>query len=361
MGKKILYYFVGRNRKNNDFKVIPIENKWGNRLEEIDLYTTNYSNCLELMKALSEEGNIDSVDMDFFIVSQREKDGNKDLVFYDVLYQNSSKIRSVAEASLKGNIEDDEKNIHQILNHFCWRMKFQPLFYNMVVYGETNLYSKFVQYFSLNRYQDYYSVKYQDGGWVQKSYPLLRNIVDCFHQLDYSFGIHNSYDLDHIYRNMLEESLLEVTNKDYDEKQSNIFELSVEESKEEKMEYILDTFQSLPRGVFYQRENEIVFNEDLFGNYDSDDLEQLKSILGERLSFLVQILSLHTYYYQKSIQKMKNSDKYEKLIEEDYQQIKNLLEEDSDLFKKAYQWSLLYQKYKSRIVGEESGYQYRRK
>ena len=63
MSKKSLYYLVGRDRRNNDFTIIPIAGKWGNRLEEIDLYTTNYSNVLELIQALHVQNVIDEKDI----------------------------------------------------------------------------------------------------------------------------------------------------------------------------------------------------------------------------------------------------------------------------------------------------------
>lgn len=354
MSRKNKYYLVGRYRKNNDFVVIPISGKWGNDLEEIDLYTTNYSNVLELVKALHVQGLIEDADIDFFIVSPKEKS----LSFSDVLYKNSSKIRSIAKASLDGNIEEEDHNINDILNHFCWKMKYQPLFYNMVMYGDTHLYPKFIRYFTNKKYQDVYHVKYQDGGWVKKSYPLLRNIVDSFHQFDYSFGNNDTFALDYIYRNMLEESLMNVTDRNYDEKQSSIFDLTDSISDEEKEEYVLHTFKSLPRGVFYQQQNQVVYNEELFGNYDIDDLEKLSFLLGGRLSFLVQILSLHQYYYNEGLKEMRDVSEQEKLIEEDINHIKAMLEESPDLLNQAYQWSVIYDKYKSRIVGEENGYQF---
>ena len=226
MGKKSLYYLVGRDRKSNDFQIIPIDNKWGNSLEEIDLYTTNFSNASELMKALHARELLEKKDVDLFIVSQKEKNGAKTLSFLDLLFKDSYQIREIAKASSKKQIDQCSKSINDILNHFCWKMKFEPRFYSMVMYGDTPIYSKFVNYFVNHKYDDLYSIKYHDGGWVQRSYPLIRNIVDSFHQYDYSFGKSQHYALDNVYRELLENSLIEVTSEDYDEKQKSIFDIT---------------------------------------------------------------------------------------------------------------------------------------
>ena len=361
MGKRNLYYLVARNRKLNDFQIIRINDKVGNSLEEIDLYTTNYGSALELVHSLQEQGILIGKDIDFFIVSQRHKKEEKHLSFLDLLYNDSAKIREVAEASSKGKIDDSQRCVNDILNHFCWKMKYQPVFYNMVTYDDTCLYPKFVRYFVNQRYGDFYSVKYRDGAWVMKSYPLLRNIMDSFHQFDYSFGRNNHFSLDYVYRDLLEESLIEATSEDYDQNQGNIFDIDDSSfTDEEKMNHTIEVFQELPKGVFYQEGDHIVFNQELFGSYEEDDLELLSSLLGGQLSFYVQMLTFHNYYYQKGLKEARNVSEHEQAISEDLYHISSLLQESPDILEKAFQWSLLYQKYKSRIVGDYGGYQYRK-
>lgn len=361
MSKRNLYYLVARNRKMNDFQIIPVNGKVGNSLEEIDLYTTSYGSALELIHSLQEQGILQGKDIDFFIVSQKHKKGEKQLLFLDLLYKDSAKIREVAEASSQGKLDGSLKCVNDILNHFCWKMKYQPVFYNMVTYGDTQLYPKFVRYFVNQRYGDFYGVKYRDGAWVTKSYPLLRNIMDSFHQYDYAFGRSNHFSLDYVYRDLLEESLLEATTDGYNQKQGNIFEIEEASlTNEEKMNQTIEIFKELPTGVFCQEEDHVVFNQELFGNYDEGDLELLSSLLGSRLSFYVQLLTFHNYYYQKGLTEVRDVSEQEQAIEEDLNHISSLLE-SPDVLEKAFRWSLLYQKYKSRIVGDYSGYQYRKK
>lgn len=362
MGKKSLYYLVGRNRKSNDFQIVPIDNKYGNSLEEIDLYTTNFSNAFELMKALQSRDMLQEGDVDLFIVSQKEKEGEKTLTFLDLLYKDSYKIRDIALSSSNNKMDESSKSINDILNHFCWKMKFEPMFYNMVIYGNTKLYPKFINYFANHRYEDLYRIKYHEGGWVQKSYPLIRNIVDSFHQYDYSFGNSEHFALDYIYRELLENSLLEVTSDKYDEKQKNIFELPEPSlNKDEKRKYVMDRFQELPKEVFYQKGNNIVFNEELFGSYEDNDLEKLSSLLGNTLPLHIQLLSFHTHYYKKGLKEAKDVAEQSRQIQDDLYNIYTILEESPDILDSAYQWSLLYEKYCNRIVGDKVGYQYIKK
>lgn len=362
MGKKSLYYLISRDRKSNDFQVIPIGNKLGNSLEEIDLYTINFSNASELMKALRSRDILEERDIDLFIVSQKEKNGEKKLKFLDLLFKDSYQIREVALASSKNRIEESSKKINDIFNHFCWKMKFQPMFYNMVVYGDTKLYQKFIKYFANHKYEDFYYAKYRDGGWIQKSYPLIRNIVDSFHQYDYSFGQNEHFALDYVYRELLENSLIEITSTDYNHNQKTIFDLSDQIlTSDEKRRYAMNVFQSLPKEVFYQKGNNVVFNDELFGSYEDNDLERLSSLLGNNLPLYIQLLSFHTYYYKKGLKEARDVSEQDRQINDNLFHIYTILEESPDILESAYQWSLLYEKYRNRIVGDKGGYQYIKK
>ena len=106
MSKKSMYYLVARNRKTNDFQIIPIAGKYGNSLEEIDLYTTNYSGIQELIQALYSHQVIDEEDMNFFIVSQGNMNGEKKVSYLDLLFGDSAEIRDIASASSKGEMDE---------------------------------------------------------------------------------------------------------------------------------------------------------------------------------------------------------------------------------------------------------------
>jgi len=167
--KKNQYFLVERNKRTEQFHILVRESS----LEEIDLYTMKYRNMEELLGGVN----------DCFIVNQE----NSKLHIQEVLFQDCKEVIPLANASLQGALENERNMTHPILNIFCKRMKADQDFYNKVVYGKTALYPKFVRYFLDKRFEDSYSVKYMDGCWIQKSYPLLRNVVWSLHHLiDYS-------------------------------------------------------------------------------------------------------------------------------------------------------------------------------
>lgn len=165
--KKKKYYLVERNQRTDQCHIILVNNSWGSSLEEIDLFTTQYRNQEEFLGGVN----------DCFIVN-RDDDG---FHFQEALFQDSSEVIPLANASMMGTLKEERDMTHPLLNTFCRKMKEDQAFYDKVMYGETPLYSKFVNYFSNKRFQDTYSVKYMDGCWVQNSYPLLRNVVWSIH------------------------------------------------------------------------------------------------------------------------------------------------------------------------------------
>jgi hypothetical protein len=218
MGKKNVYYLVGRDPKSNQFEIINISDKRGNSLEEIDLYTTSFGDCRTMSNFLLDQGLICDGYMDYFIVHQSKYHGKSYLHTDEVLYASTYEIRDIARSSMKGNIKEEERKINSILNSFCFQMKSFPKFYDMVVYEKTNLYSKFVRYFVDKRFIDAKRILYQDGGWVRESYPLIRNIVET---LGRSYSI-KSVDVSS--RDAIKNQLLEITDKDYDPFQISLFE-----------------------------------------------------------------------------------------------------------------------------------------
>jgi len=216
MKKGNRYFLVARDKDTNDFTILPIEER-GESLETIDLYTTSFENCESMASFLFHQGKISSENIDFFIAHQNQKNGKKVLHIQEVLYASDYDIRDVARASLMGKLSNHSM-VDKLLGDFCFKMHHYPKFYDMVQFGQTDLYSKFIQYFADRRFLDSSFVKYKDGCWVQKSYPLLRNIVGTFQRF-YSDAV-----IDYDSRRILENQLLKVTDKNYDPNQISLFD-----------------------------------------------------------------------------------------------------------------------------------------
>ena len=85
MGKNNTYYFIARNKKTNDFNIVDI----GNSLEDIDLYTINFTGNPQLIKDLKSKGKIVDEDVDIYIVLPKKENNEKNLYYMDILYSDS--------------------------------------------------------------------------------------------------------------------------------------------------------------------------------------------------------------------------------------------------------------------------------
>lgn len=177
MGKKNVYYLIARDQYTNEFDVIPVSSSRYASLEDIDLYTTCFENAKSLATFLIKEDHVPE-DIDFFIVNLSKGKNKNKINIQEVLYQDSGKIREIANASKNGKLKAKQDEIDSLLDYFCFQMQHNQKFYEMVIYGKTNLYSKFTKYFIGKRFEESYSVKYKDGGWVMQSYSTLRNILE---------------------------------------------------------------------------------------------------------------------------------------------------------------------------------------
>ena len=178
MGFRNQYYLIGRNNKKNDIVNISFIKGIKTRLENIDLYTTNFESKDELLKKLYLDNYIDDIDYDVFICNESKKG----LYFQEPLYKNREKIRDVAELSL--DKKADYAINDSIIDNFCIRMKNDSAFYSLVMYKKTNLYDKFVNYFIEGRFKYINNIKYAEGGWVRDSYHVLRNILSSYDMFD---------------------------------------------------------------------------------------------------------------------------------------------------------------------------------
>ena len=221
MNKGNKYFLVAKEIGTDQFEIISINHSWGNKLEEIDLYTINYTDSFSLTKHLIEEGKISTLDNDFYIVQQKKEKSTPRIKTQEVLYKKSEEIREVAKSSIEKGLESD-KNVDAILGKFCYKMKTNQAFYDMVLFGKTNIYRKFSDYFIKRRFQESNQIKYLDGGWAKKSYPLLRNIVEAnarFEEYQKTGKWAPREERDHIIP-----KLISMTDKNYDRNQLDLFE-----------------------------------------------------------------------------------------------------------------------------------------
>ena len=230
MSRRNRYFLVARDRDTNTFDIVPVADTYGSSLEEIDLFTTCFDKESTLSKVLMIDHKVGNDSQDFFVVHQSKEKGKPTLYTQEVLYSDSDRIRRVAKGSLINKIENEQDGMRDIFREFCSRMMHDQLFYDMVLYGHTSLYSKFIRYFSDRRFLDSYGVKFKDGGWVFKSYPTIRGMIEAFHLYENDLQ-GTTYKENKKYRDLLEEDLLKVTGKDYNPEQISLFDLMGEEKE----------------------------------------------------------------------------------------------------------------------------------
>lgn len=351
MGKSNMYYFVARDRVTNDLNIINI----GNTLEEIDLYTIQYDNKDELIKHLNEKGIITGTDLDLYIAIPKNSSKGKYVNYMDVLYSDSRGVEDIARGFLNKNIPTHL--VDAVLNKFCTNIQHNSRFFDMVTLGKTNIYSKFTDYFIGRRYDKVYDVKYYDGAWVQRSYPVIRNIYDAFSKFS---NIGDRKIEDNIYRKILEDKFLFKTNNDVQNNQMNLFdysEFSNENSDhEDKLLEIITTFDNLDKDIFNKDDGKIILSREKFSKISEDEFNSFNSLLDRRLrSYVLYYLehkNLKDVYYDKN----DANNMYDRLIEDDQKGILELLKNET-IFNNAYSWITVYNKY---MLGEEYGKQKRK-
>ena len=224
MSKKNLYFLVAREKETNVYSIIPVTGRYGSSLEEIDLFTTQFDREENLIQKLKMDKKIESDSIDLFIAHQSGKKGEEKMYYQEVLYSDSREICPVAKASILGDIEVEKEQSRSIFRKFCSRMMHDQLFFNMVLFGHTNLYSKFINYFTDRRFLDSFAAQYKNGGWILKSYPTIRGMIEAF-DLYQNDSNGEKFKMNNRYRKLLDNELLLVTRKDYDPNQISFFDL----------------------------------------------------------------------------------------------------------------------------------------
>ncbi len=220
------YYLVLRDYLTNQFEFISIDKNSRLSLEKIDTFTISFNNKKDLYDYLMKNHLIekDYTHLDFFIVAR-----GKDLFIQEVLFSKNKKLKNIMDASLEGNILKEEESIKSILNSFSRRMEIDQDFYNSIIYHNQSIYPKFISYYVGNRYLDTYSLKYKDGGWVLKSYPLIRNIEESLKRNN----LDNNYLLG---RDKIDKQLRMMSSKSYEKEQLLLFDFINDTSFENSLE-----------------------------------------------------------------------------------------------------------------------------
>ena len=351
MGKSNQYYLVARDRISNEFDIISFLGKRGCSLEEIDLYTTGFKDEEDLAKFLREQGLISNNSTDFFIVNRNK---NKSVFKQEVIYSKCSTVRDIAEASLNRNIEKCTTRIDSILDSFADKMRRSPNLYEQVLSGCTNIYEKYAQYFIFTR-TNLASIKYRDGGWARTSYPLIRNVVEATSRGNMRYD----YMSDKMYRDLLDEKLVEVTDPEYNPDQLSLFDSLMDEIvpvDEDKLFTVLGTFEKLPATTILMDDKGAYFNKSLFFDCKREDLDKLSTLLSSDLRLMLRLFLVQRDMYNITSDKTGSANDIR--IKRRQKALVDLFKNHPEQLNKAYDWCMLYNTYLEKTLGDVDGKEY---
>lgn len=346
MGKVNLYYLIARNKRDNTITTIPVNGSDCGSLEDIDLFTMNYKNEVELSYYLLEKGFISTLPVDLFIVNQSKGD----IFTQEVVYSYASEIRSITENSKNNKIESSIDDIDIILDSFSYKMKYNKKFYEMIVCTDTNIYPSFIDFYVNNNdiENPLYHAKYQKNSFPRKSYKLIRNIVEANHRFEtYRYTGYN-INRNEFYRKLLKDKLISITDKNYISNQLSLLDSYDDDmADDDKIFEILGIFDRVPRKDFSSENGELIINKGEFSTCSSSDYKKLEGLLGEELLMLLYRLSRSNELFQIEVADNTRSE------------IMRVLSNDKMALEMAYQWCSIYNKYRD-VYGDVDGYQYKK-
>ena len=350
MSRANQYYLIARERLTNEFSVIPVNGKRGLSLEEIDLYTTKFDGEEDLASKLRKTGIISYEMPDFYIASQGKK--GKSLNTQEILYKKQSVVREIADNSRNHEIQKSEALIDSILDSFGDKMRRSPLLYEQVVEGRTNVYEKYAHYF-LFTYQKPSTIKYRDGGWARTSYPLVRNVVEAVSRSNMKY----SRLSDQMYRGLLNDKVLEVTDPDYDPNQLSFFhELlqDIDVVDEDKLLNVMGTFEKLPASTVLMSDHDVFFNPSTFEGYSEGDLEKLETYLPKEIRLYLRLFLIQRDML--GVSPITNGSSERKIVKAQKDMIE-IFRSHPDILDRANEWCQLYDSYKEKTLGDSLEYQ----
>ena len=228
------YFLIVRDRETNRFKIIDFNNSKGNLLEEIDNYTSNFSDNKSLIKNIKEKGYNVSDNADIYIVQRKKENGQYIIKTQEVLH-NSAFLKRIIGDSLAGyydeessSVTKEEKEMARGTASHLFMMFFSKLItsdmINFAAY-DNHFPRSFRDYLYNTPYYEKYDVK-KLPKWQLKYYPLLRNL---FPYITGEIKLDNPqakrmHEIDLLGRMEIEDEIIEKTDKTYDSNQSSFFD-----------------------------------------------------------------------------------------------------------------------------------------
>lgn len=228
------YFLIVRDRETNRFEIIDFNNSKGNLLEEIDNYTSDFSDTQSLIKNIRQKGYNVSDNADIYIVQRKKENGHYCIKTQEVLY-NTSLLKTIIKDSLNGcykeessSVTEEEKEMARGTASHLFMMFFSKLktpdMINFAAY-DNHFPSIFREYLSNTPYYEKYDVK-KLPKWQLKYYPLLRNL---FPYITGKIKLDNPqakrmHEIDLQGRMEIEDEIIEKTDKTYDSNQSSFFD-----------------------------------------------------------------------------------------------------------------------------------------
>ena len=228
------YFLIVRDRETNRFEIIDFNNSKGNLLEEIDNYTSDFSDTQSLIKNIRQKGYNVSDNADIYIVQRKKENGHYCIKTQEVLY-NTSLLKTIIKDSLNGcykedssSVTEEEKEMARGTASHLFMMFFSKLktsdMINFAVY-DNHFPRSFRNYLYNTPYYEKYDVR-KLPRWQLKYYPLLRNL---FPYISGKIKLDNPqakrmHEIDLLGRMEIEDEIIEKTDKTYDSNQSSFFD-----------------------------------------------------------------------------------------------------------------------------------------
>ncbi len=259
-GNAIRYFLVAQDYDGENFDIVslsPSDYVQGgdnqlerhHKLEEIDLFTTRFTNEQQLVHYLYQNGRISNDQVRLFIAFQSKKESR--IKRYEALYNrdNRSDINDLCSMAFHdlGYPRQNSLASEAIMARFCETLRYNDSFYDVIACGLTDIYGDFLDFLkSKHYYQGLEDIKRFKGGWALRSYSLMRNIVAAYdqYQLLQSMG-GNILEVASLLEKSKDRNLLKISDKlavqldpDYDPNQLSLFDFlpeAWEESSPEKI------------------------------------------------------------------------------------------------------------------------------
>lgn len=234
MSKIKNYFLVVRDRETNHFEIIDFNNSKEYLLEEIDNYTSNFTDNKSLIKNIKEKGYNVSDKSDIYIVQRKKENGQYIIKTQEVLH-NSAFLKRIIGDSLDGyydeespSVTKEEKEKARVTASHLFMMFFSKLktsdMINFAVY-DNHFPRSFRDYLYNTPYYEKYDVR-KLPRWQFGYYPLLRNLFPYITgkiKLDNPYE-RKRYESDLLERKKIEDEIIERTDKTYDSNQNSFFD-----------------------------------------------------------------------------------------------------------------------------------------